>query len=80
MQIGKMSMSVFAAVTALVALSACEPMNANQAQANCAVGTVGGAALGGLLGNQFGGGTGKTALTIAGVAAGGLVGSQAACR
>lgn len=80
MQIGKMSVTVFAVVTALVALSACEPMNANQAQANCALGAVGGAALGGLMGNQFGGGSGKTAMTVAGAMAGGMAGSQAACR
>ena len=75
-----MRLSFVVAAAALVALTACEPTNANQAQANCAVGTVGGAALGGLLGNQFGGGAGKTALTIAGVAAGGLAGSQQLCR
>lgn len=40
------------------------------------VGGLGGAALGGLLGSQFGSGTGKLALTAAGVLVGGLVGSE----
>jgi len=40
------------------------------------VGTLGGAALGGLLGSQFGGGTGKLATTAAGVFIGALVGSE----
>lgn len=35
-----------------------------------------GAALGGLLGSQFGGGSGKTAMTIAGVIGGGFLGNQ----
>jgi surface antigen len=35
-----------------------------------------GAGLGGLLGNQFGGGAGKGAMTALGVVAGGLLGSQ----
>lgn len=38
---------------------------------------VGGAVLGGVLGNQFGGGSGKTLLTIAGAIGGGLVGHKA---
>jgi uncharacterized protein YcfJ len=40
------------------------------------VGTGVGAALGGLVGNQFGGGNGKILTTIAGVAAGGYAGNQ----
>ena len=40
------------------------------------VGTLGGAALGGLLGSQIGGGTGKLAFTAAGVFLGGLLGNQ----
>ncbi|WP_411993039.1 glycine zipper 2TM domain-containing protein [Agarivorans sp. DSG3-1] len=39
--------------------------------------TIGGAAIGGLLGNQVGGGRGKTAATVTGVVAGGAVGHQA---
>jgi surface antigen len=40
------------------------------------LGTIGGAALGGLLGSQFGSGSGKLAATGAGVFIGGLIGSE----
>jgi len=40
------------------------------------VGTAAGAALGGLLGHQFGGGNGKVLTTVAGAAAGGYAGNQ----
>ena len=39
-------------------------------------GTLVGAGLGGLLGNQFGGGAGKGVMTLVGVLAGGFLGSQ----
>ena len=41
-----------------------------------AVGIVGGAVVGGLLGNQVGKGTGKTVATVAGAAAGGFAGNE----
>lgn len=41
-----------------------------------AVGVIGGAVVGGLLGNQVGGGTGKTLATVAGAAAGGFAGNE----
>jgi outer membrane lipoprotein SlyB len=41
------------------------------------IGAIGGAAAGGLLGNQFGRGNGRTAATIVGVLAGGLAGNTA---
>jgi uncharacterized protein YcfJ len=41
-----------------------------------AVGIVGGAAVGGLVGNQFGKGNGKTAMTVAGAVAGGFAGNE----
>lgn len=41
------------------------------------VGIVGGAVVGGLLGNQVGKGTGKTVATVAGAAAGGYAGNEA---
>lgn len=41
-----------------------------------AVGVVGGAVVGGLLGHQIGGGTGKTLATIGGAAAGGFAGNE----
>lgn len=40
------------------------------------VGAAGGAVVGGLLGNQIGGGHGKDAMTVAGVVGGALVGNQ----
>lgn len=44
------------------------------------VGTLGGAAAGGLLGSQFGGGTGKLAATAVGTLLGALVGREAGRR
>lgn len=41
-----------------------------------AVGIVGGAVVGGLLGNQIGGGSGRTLATVGGAAAGGYVGNE----
>lgn len=41
-----------------------------------AVGVIGGAVVGGLIGNQFGGGTGRTLATVGGAAAGGYVGNE----
>ena len=41
-----------------------------------AVGIVGGAVVGGLLGNQIGGGTGKALATVGGAAAGGYAGNE----
>ena len=47
----------------------------------CAGGVLGGAALGGLLGNQIGGGTGKQIATAVGAGAGAAVGTQnPACK
>jgi outer membrane lipoprotein SlyB len=40
------------------------------------IGAVGGAVVGGLLGNQVGGGNGKTALTVLGAVGGGLAGNE----
>ena len=47
---------------------------------NAAVGTIGGAVVGGLLGNQIGGGRGQTAATVIGAGGGALVGNQVATR
>ncbi len=68
------------AAAGLGVLAACQPTTMQQREANCAVGTVGGAAIGGILGNQVGGGTGKTLATAAGATAGGLMGANAACQ
>ena len=56
-----------------LALSGCAENGMGQKQT---IGTLGGAALGGLLGSQFGGGTGKLVATGLGVALGGLLGSE----
>ena len=47
---------------------------------NAAVGTIGGAVVGGLLGNQIGGGRGQTAATVIGAGGGAFLGNQAAQR
>jgi uncharacterized protein YcfJ len=59
------------------------PTTPTQAQAQhdarCAAGVLGGAALGGVVGNRFGGGTGKT-LATAGGAGLGMYAGQSACN
>lgn len=59
----------------LVALLAAGCTNSPYGQKQT-VGTLGGAALGGLLGSQFGSGTGRLVATGAGVLIGGLIGSE----
>ena len=54
-------------------LSACESDNWGQKQT---IGTLGGAAAGGLLGNQFGKGTGNVIATAVGVGLGGWLGNE----
>jgi uncharacterized protein YcfJ len=72
-------------LAASVLLSACGPAAtpAQQAQRQheiaCLGGTVGGALIGGAIGNQFGGGTGRDILTAGGAAAGAVGGSRFAC-
>lgn len=67
------------------ALAACGPAPTPQQQAArqheiaCLSGTLGGALIGGAIGNQFGGGSGKSILTAAGAAAGGIEGNRFAC-
>lgn len=54
-----------------------ESINAIQSQAEpSGVGAVSGAVVGGLLGNQIGGGSGKTLATIAGAVGGGYAGNE----
>ena len=66
-------------------LAACGPAPTPQQQAArqheiaCLSGTLGGALIGGAIGNQFGGGSGKSILTGAGAAAGGISGARFAC-
>ena len=59
---------VLVAVVMSFALTACE----NKQQ----VGTLSGAAIGGLLGSQFGGGSGKIFTTVGGALVGGLIGGE----
>ena len=47
-------------------------------QLNCAGGATAGGALGGVIGNQLGGGDGRTAMTVLGAGAGAYTGSRAA--
>jgi len=66
------------------ALGVVLPPTAAHAQASCDrglftnqnIGTALGAAVGGLLGSQLGGGSGKTIMTIVGVLGGGVLGNQ----
>ena len=75
----KRKMMALGMVAAVGLLAACQPTTQSQVQANCAVSTVGGAALGGVLGNQFGNGSGRDVATVGGAIAGGLIGSNAGC-
>ena len=78
-----MSRKLVVALSA-VAIAALVGLGAAPAEAACnngwgtkeVVGTLGGAALGGLIGNQFGKGTGKALATTGGVLVGGLIGNQ----
>ena len=65
------SKTVIAAMMIALLSTACAGQGEKQT-----VGTLGGAALGGLLGSQFGSGTGKLAATGAGVFIGALIGSE----
>jgi surface antigen len=57
-------------------LAACQNQGSNWGTGET-VGTLGGAAAGGLIGNQIGHGTGKVAATLAGVLIGGFAGNMA---
>jgi len=65
--------TVAAATVIAVFAAACSNSQYGEKQT---VGTLGGAALGGLLGSQFGDGTGQLVATGAGVLIGGLIGSE----
>lgn len=77
--------SIAFVLTAAGLVTACGPAPTPQQQAArqheiaCLSGTLGGALIGGALGNQFGGGSGKAILTAAGAAAGGFEGQRYAC-
>lgn len=59
-----------AALAAFVPLAACSPGN------NEGGSTIAGAVLGGIVGNQFGSGSGKAVATVAGAVVGGIVGNE----
>ncbi len=62
------------------ALAGCTSDPQTNRQIDCAAGVLGGAAVGGLLGNQIGGGSGRAVATAVGAGAGAAVGTQrAAC-
>jgi uncharacterized protein YcfJ len=69
------------ALAAMAGASACTNNPQTNKELQCAGGVLGGAAIGGLLGNQIGGGTGKQVATAVGAGAGAAVGTQAqACK
>ena len=59
----------------LVGLTACDSMSPDQRRV---AGGLGGAAVGGIVGNQSGSGAGRTVATIAGAGIGAVAGSQIA--
>lgn len=68
-----MRKTLIASLAAILLLPACQ---ASQMGTKEGVGTLGGAALGGLLGSQIGGGSGKLVATGAGVLLGGWLGNE----
>lgn len=64
---------VIAAFASVLLLAACEPENWGGGET---VGTLGGAAAGGLIGSQIGHGSGNAAATLTGVLLGGFIGNQ----
>ncbi|MER2520708.1 MAG: RT0821/Lpp0805 family surface protein [Bdellovibrionales bacterium] len=65
--------SVIAVLSASVLLTACQAENWGGGES---LGTLGGAAAGGLIGSQIGHGSGKAAATLAGVLLGGFAGNR----
>jgi hypothetical protein len=63
-------------VSFAVMLAACESGGGGAAPANPALGTVGGAAAGGVLGSMIGSGKGRTAAIVGGALLGGAAGNQ----
>jgi uncharacterized protein YcfJ len=66
---------------AALAVVACTNMSPEtEHEVACLGGMLSGAALGGLVGNQFGGGAGQQLRTAAGAGAGAYAGNRLACR
>jgi uncharacterized protein YcfJ len=69
------------AIAAVTAAAGCTSNPQTNQELACAGGVLGGAAVGGLLGNQIGGGSGKQIATAVGAGAGAAAGTQMpACR
>jgi outer membrane lipoprotein SlyB len=67
--------------TLAVAVGGCTNNPQTNKELQCAGGVLGGAALGGLIGNQIGGGSGKQLATAAGAGLGAAAGTQTqACQ
>jgi len=58
-------------------LTGCTDPAAARHEIGCVAGTMGGMAIGGAIGNRFGGGTGQTLATGAGAIAGGMASANA---
>jgi uncharacterized protein YcfJ len=79
----RMNKGLAFAVLAAVALagSGCTNNPQTNRELQCAGGVLGGAAIGGLIGNQIGGGSGKQLATAAGAGLGAAAGTQTqACK
>jgi outer membrane lipoprotein SlyB len=75
----KTGLILLALTAAAVAGCTADPQTNRELQ--CAGGVLGGAAVGGILGNQIGGGTGRQIATAVGAGAGAAAGTQLpACR
>lgn len=72
----KNTLALALAFAAATGLAACANDPQTQRDLNCAGGVLGGAAVGGLLGNQIGGGSGRAVATAVGAGAGAAVGTQ----
>ena len=77
----KNTLVIAMAFAAATGLAACTNDPQTNRDIDCAGGVLGGAAVGGLLGNQIGGGSGRAVATAVGAGAGAAVGTQrAACQ
>lgn len=75
-----MKTTILCLAIAAGALSGCSTGNPQtDRNVRCAGGILGGATVGGLVGNQFGGGSGRSAATAVGAGAGAATGIAAAC-